>query len=274
METKYKFIINDKKQNLPPGAKISFLPEKLISLSLPEFCPPFEIICPIESRATLYIHSPNNSMAQIHLSLEANCHLELATTSLSTQITATLTKNATLNIVIINDKTTNAKNNIEVNLNGQNASASINGLYSLKNEEQADNNITIRHNSPHTESNLYFKGILDDHAYANYVGNIIIEKGSSKSISQQSNKNLLLSSTAHINARPVLEILNDDVKCSHGATVGDINQDELFYLQSRGINKENAKKELTKSINEILNVNEPEKVEIVYTVVFGKWFYQ
>ncbi len=251
--------------------------------------PNIVINCESETSATIHYHSENinpiasNTNTLINSSLvieqKENSHIELVNTSKNLlnsfqlyHLHANLAGDASLKEVVINDNEHYVRNDIVIDLSNKNASITLNGLYSLKNDQHCDNHITINHGSPNTDSTLYFKGILDDESNAIYNGNIIISKNSFKSTSQQTNKNLLLSKKAHVNSRPVLEILNDDVKCSHGATVGDINKEELFYLQSRGISEENAKKiiyhafareiitkiyshELRKEINDTLALN-------------------
>ena len=123
--------------------------------------------------------------------------------------------------------------------------ATLNGLYIVSGTEHVDNHTVIDHAQPHAASHELYKGILDGNANAVFNGRIIVRKDAQKTDSKQTNKNLVLSDNAVINTKPELQILADDVKCTHGATIGQIDADALFYLQSRGINKEDARGVLT-----------------------------
>jgi Fe-S cluster assembly protein SufD len=99
----------------------------------------------------------------------------------------------------------------------------------------------VRHNAANCYSNELFKGILDDDASAAFNGHILVQPGAQKTNAFQNNKNILLTDTAQVATKPFLEIYADDVKCSHGATVGQLDEDALFYLKQRGICDLNAK---------------------------------
>ena len=111
--------------------------------------------------------------------------------------------------------------------------------------QHVDNHTTIDHAKPHATSHELYKGILDDRSYAVFNGKIIVRPDAQKTDSKQTNKNLLLSEGALVNTNPQLEIYADDVKCTHGATIGQLSADVLFYLRSRGINLETARNLLT-----------------------------
>lgn len=132
------------------------------------------------------------------------------------------------------------RNEVEVNLLDHGAHGEVHGLYALKEEQHHDNFTTIHHLKSHTSSHQLFKGILDDQAHGIFTGKIHIHRDAQQVNSTQLNKNLLLSKKAHVHTRPQLEVYADDVKCSHGATIGQLNDDEIFYLESRGIKKERA----------------------------------
>ncbi len=132
------------------------------------------------------------------------------------------------------------RNNIFIDLNDQNAECSFSSLALSKQGQHIDNNITINHNHPNTHSAQYVKTILFDNSSGVFNGKTIVQKDAQKITAHQSNKNLLLSKDAKMNANPQLEIYADDVKCSHGSSTGEINEDALFYIQSRGIGKEDA----------------------------------
>ena len=107
-----------------------------------------------------------------------------------------------------------------------------------------DNHTTIHHAKPHCESHELYKGILDDQAHAVFNGKIVVEIDAQKTDAKQTNKALLLSEDAQINTKPELEIFADDVKCTHGATVGQLDADAMFYLRARGLGLEQARRVL------------------------------
>lgn len=133
------------------------------------------------------------------------------------------------------------RNNLYVALNEEGAESHLYGLYILDKNQIVDNYSYIDHAAPHCSSNEHFKGVLDDSSLANFCGCIRVRPDAQKTEAYQSNNNLLLSDTARINAKPQLVIDADDVKCSHGATVGQIDEEALFYLRSRGISFAEAK---------------------------------
>lgn len=137
-----------------------------------------------------------------------------------------------------------ARHNIDVKIVGTGGEAHVNGLYALAKTEHADIFSSIRHEAAHTNSDQLFKGILAGESHGAFTGKIIIAKDAQLVNSNQLNKNLMLSKKAHIDTRPQLLVAADDVKCAHGATVGQLSQDEEFYLESRGIKKDKAKRML------------------------------
>ena len=120
-------------------------------------------------------------------------------------------------------------------LNGEGAEALLHGLYVIGGHQHVDNHTLIDHAKPHCASREVYKGVLDGHAGGVFNGKIAVRKDAQKTDSKQSNKNLLLSENATINTKPQLEIYADDVKCTHGATIGQIDPEAVFYLRSRGI---------------------------------------
>ena len=137
------------------------------------------------------------------------------------------------------------RNDINVKLLSSNAHCQLNGLYIAKNKQHIDNHTLIEHQSPHSMSDENFKGIIDNKARAVFNGSVIVHEGAVKTDAKQSNANLLLSDDAEIDTKPQLEIYNDDVKCAHGATIGQLDDDALFYLRSRGVSEQDAKALLT-----------------------------
>jgi Fe-S cluster assembly protein SufD len=123
--------------------------------------------------------------------------------------------------------------------------ATLNGLYIVNGTQHIDNHTVIDHAKPHGASHELYKGILADQAHAVFNGRIIVRKDAQKTDSKQTNKNLVLSDDAVIDTKPELQILADDVRCTHGATIGQLDAESLFYMQSRGIGKSDARNLLT-----------------------------
>jgi len=132
-------------------------------------------------------------------------------------------------------------------LDGEGAENTLNGLYVISNRQHVDNHTTIDHAKPHCGSRELYKGVLEGQATGVFNGKIIVRQDAQKTDSKQSNKNLLLSENAVINTKPQLEIFADDVKCTHGATIGQIDQEAVFYLRSRGIGVDEARAMLTQA---------------------------
>ncbi len=133
------------------------------------------------------------------------------------------------------------RNDIHVKLNGEGSHADVMGLYLMDKDQHVDNQVFVEHAVPNCTSNELFKGILDDHATAVFNGHILVQKDAQKTNAFQTNRNILLNDKATVNSKPFLEIYADDVRCSHGATVGQLDDDALFYIKSRGISEYNAR---------------------------------
>ena len=134
------------------------------------------------------------------------------------------------------------------------SSCSIKGLYISTDTQHIDNHIDIDHASPNSSSTQYFKGILDGRSRAVFSGRVLVRKDAQKTYARQGDKNLLLSEGARINTKPSLEIYADDVECYHGATAGTLASEALFYMQSRGIDEDTARRLLiTGFADEILD---------------------
>lgn len=140
-----------------------------------------------------------------------------------------------------------ARNEIRVELAGEGAGCRLNGGYLGKGKQHVDNTTVIDHRSPGTSSRETYKGVLDGAARAVFQGRIVVWPGAQKSDGQQLNNTLLLSTGAEIDTKPALDIRADDVKCSHGATVGELDDEQLFYLRSRGIPEERARRILVEA---------------------------
>lgn len=133
------------------------------------------------------------------------------------------------------------RNETSVRLNGRGSHADVLGVYLMDRNQHIDNQVFIDHAEPDCTSNEMFKGILDDHASGVFNGHILVRQDAQRTNAYQNNKNILISDKAVIDTKPFLEIYADDVKCSHGATVGQLDQEAMFYLRSRGIGMENAR---------------------------------
>lgn len=133
------------------------------------------------------------------------------------------------------------RNNIRITLDGEGEETNLYGIYLMDRKQHIDNNTSISHNKPNCTSNQLYKGILDEQAKGVFRGRIFVDRDAQQTNSYQKNNNLLLTDDATADTMPQLEIYADDVKCSHGATVGYLGADELFYLRSRGICEKEAR---------------------------------
>ena len=137
------------------------------------------------------------------------------------------------------------RNNLNFEQNGTNAESNMNGISVLSKNQLADNHTFVDHKSPNCSSNEMYKGIYLEQSKGVFNGKIMVREDSQKIDAFQSNNTLLLSEDATINSKPQLEIYADDVKCSHGCTIGQLDKEALFYMRSRGIGKEEAQAILT-----------------------------
>jgi len=152
---------------------------------------------------------------------------------------------STLNLHFVAFGSALARHDIDAVLAGPGGTLILNGLYLLAGAQHADHHTTIDHAADHCDSHEYFNGVLDGHARGVFTGRIIVRPGAQKTDSKQTNNNLLLSADAHADSQPQLEIYADDVKCTHGSTVGPLDPRALFYLRSRGVGEDEARRLLT-----------------------------
>ncbi len=151
-----------------------------------------------------------------------------------------------------------SRHDVLLKFNAEGGEAFVDGLYFLGEDQHHDTHSIISHDVPNCTSHQTYKGILNDKSRGVFNGKVFVAVGASGTDGYQSNKNLLLSNDARVDTKPQLEIFNDDVKCSHGATVGQLEEEELFYLLSRGLNETLARNLLTYGFaEEIVN-----KIEI------------
>jgi Fe-S cluster assembly protein SufD len=137
-----------------------------------------------------------------------------------------------------------SRNNIRTKLAGEGLECILNGLYLTRDEQLADHHMVVEHAQPHCASHEYFNGILDDKSKGVFHGRIYVHPVAQKTDAKQTNKNLLLSDDASADTKPQLEIYADDVKCTHGATIGQLNNESIFYLRTRGIDTDKARRML------------------------------
>ncbi len=138
-----------------------------------------------------------------------------------------------------------SRHDVNLSFNEEGGEAWIDGLYLVEDGQHTDTHSRIDHKVKNCNSHQNYKGILDGKSRAVFNGKVFVHKDASGTDAQQSNKNLLLSNNARVDTKPQLEIFNDDVKCAHGATVGQLEEEELFYLLSRGLNEDLARNLLT-----------------------------
>tara|TARA_B100000427_G_scaffold95369_2_gene78562 strand:- start:483 stop:1625 length:1143 start_codon:yes stop_codon:yes gene_type:complete len=221
-----------------------------------------------KSRSTIFLNeknikkAKNNSVFELYLdndsSVDFIVHSNQPNATKILNLSANINKNATLNFYTINISGELIKNNYYFSLNNKNSACNFNGIGLLNKKNHIDNYIEINHNEKHTSSNLNFNNILNDYSKGIFYAKTVINKQCSQSEASQSNKNMLLSKSSSMQSNPQLIINNDDVQCSHGSTTGEIDSDALFYMQSRGIKIDQAKKMLINSflsnlISEIKN---------------------
>ncbi len=132
------------------------------------------------------------------------------------------------------------RNDLHVLLDGEGAACTLNGLYMTANRQHLDNHISTTHAKPHGTSNQFYKGILAGRSRAVFSGKVVVQRDAQKSYAQQKDLNLVLSKGAEIDTMPSLEIYADDVQCFHGATAGHVDESALFYMESRGIDRDTA----------------------------------
>ncbi|MEJ7848447.1 MAG: Fe-S cluster assembly protein SufD [Pyrinomonadaceae bacterium] len=147
-----------------------------------------------------------------------------------------------------------SRHDIDVKFTAEGGEAFVDGLYMLNESQHSDTHSIIDHTVPNCVSHQNYKGVLNDRSRGVFNGKVFVRENASGTDAKQSNKNLLLSNDARVDTKPQLEIFNDDVKCAHGATVGQLEEEEVFYLLSRGLNPELSRNLLTYGFaEEIIN---------------------
>lgn len=146
----------------------------------------------------------------------------------------------TINTITLNGGM--VRNGLNISVDGNNCDTNLNGLYYLQADQHVDNHTKVDHKKPHCTSSELYKGILDGAATGVFNGKVFVREDAQKIEAFQQNNNVILSESASMNAKPELEIYADDVKCSHGSTTGQFDEEAIFYLRTRGIGEDNAKK--------------------------------
>lgn len=179
---------------------------------------------------------------------EENAHIEFyeleENSNQVTRLASTYIHQDKSSTVLVNNITLNCgftRNNYHVKLNGENAEATIAGVIIADKAQHVDNFAFLDHAKPHCQSTQLFKYVLQEQAVGSFCGRILVEQDAQKTMAYQTNNNLCASPDARMYSKPQLEIYADDVKCSHGLTTGQLDEDALFYLRARGIAKEDAK---------------------------------
>lgn len=155
------------------------------------------------------------------------------------QVAQAADSNFTINTITLNGGL--VRNNLNIAVNGGNCETHLNGAYILKGNQHVDNHTVVDHKVAHCVSNELYKGVIDEKATAVFNGKVFVRKDAQKINAFQSNGNVLLSDDATVNSKPELEIYADDVKCSHGSTTGQLDEEAVFYLRARGIGEKAAR---------------------------------
>lgn len=250
------FVVIPKDVQLDAPLQITFLsdPQKVNSASFPRAL----VVAEENSSATIvesYIGTKEdryftNAVVELvlkdgarldhyRLQRESNSAFHLATTA------AELGRGSSYNTTSITLGGELSRHDISVSMDHEGAECWVDGLYVVGSGQHADTHSVIDHTQPHCTSRQLYKGILDGNSRAVFNGKVFVRPGAQKTDAMQTNKNLLLSNEARVDTKPQLEIYADDVKCAHGAAVGQIDEDERFYLETRGLNPELARNLLT-----------------------------
>jgi Fe-S cluster assembly protein SufD len=187
-----------------------------------------------------------NAVTEVYVAEEANVHYYKVQneTDQSYNIGTTAVYQEGRSVFTANTVTANGgfvRNNLNIKIDGEYAEANMFGLYIPNGKQHVDNHTGVDHAKPNSNSNELYKGILKDKSTGVFNGKIYVRQDAQKTNAFQSCKNVLISNDATMNTKPQLEIWADDVKCSHGTTTGQLNDDALFYMQARGISKDSAR---------------------------------
>ncbi len=212
------------------------------------------IYCHADSQITVierYIgetaaESLTNSVTEVQLDTNARLdHIKIQTEATLTdhigQLFVDLSKNSTLNSYMLSYGANLARNEVHTRLLQEHATSNLYGLFMPQKNQHMDQYTVMDHVSSHANSHEFYRGILSDNARGVFNGKVMVRPDAQKTVTRQINNNLLLSSNAEIDTKPELQIYADDVQCSHGATVGHLDEQALFYMQARGVPLAEAK---------------------------------
>ncbi len=197
-----------------------------------------------------YHHGAGNTLINYgeDIIVEANAHLDFLKIQDQTEELFSVDntrvlqeKDSRFTIFTLSSHGSMIRNNLHIGLNDSGIESNMYGLYLLDGQAHVDHHTIVDHRMPHSVSNELYKGVIDDAAHGVFNGKIFVRKDAQKTNAFQSNKNILLSDDAVINTKPQLEIWADDVKCSHGCTTGQLDEEAQFYLQTRGLSKKSAR---------------------------------
>jgi Fe-S cluster assembly protein SufD len=220
----------------------------------------------------------NNGITEIHVGTNANLSIDkiqneaASNYTISTEI-VNQAKDSTFTINTITLDGALVRNNLTIAVNGQNCETNLSGAYILKGKQHVDNHTVVDHKVAHCQSNELYKGVIDEQATAVFNGKVFVRKDAQKINAFQSNGNVLLSDNATINSKPELEIYADDVKCSHGSTTGQLDEEAVFYLRARGLSEKSARALMVSAfIGDVIEKIENEAVkEYVFTKIEEKF---
>lgn len=187
-----------------------------------------------------------NQVVDLSIEENARVHLTQASKGVSSQgwhlnaLRATLKRNSSFKSVLVSEGSLTSRYDYRINLAGENSEAFLNGIAHLKDKREAHTHILVDHQAPQCRSNQLFKTVLNDSSLSSFEGKILVQKLAQKTEAFQLNSNLVLSEGAQANSKPNLEIFADDVKASHGATVGQLDPDQIFYMKARGLTEKQA----------------------------------
>lgn len=207
-----------------------------------------------------------NVVTQIHCGAGSRLDLlriqDLPADGLLTEMThIELSENATIYVTSLDFGGQLVRQDLSVALNGSGAAANIHGAFVVDGQRHIDNHTTIEHRVPDTTSREIFHGLATGHGRGVFNGRIVVQPGAVRTVSALNSRNLLLTSTAEIDTKPELEIFTDDVRCSHGATTGQLDANALFYLRTRGLSTDEARQALiTAFLHATLALITPEEV--------------
>lgn len=224
-----------------------------------------KIILERGERHHILIEDPTPGELIINLAEGAALSLEIiedsGSKSIELEINAIIAADASLNLMFANLKCLDNKTKVNIDLNGTGASAQVNGLVLANDNQRVSYTTNIAHHAEHTLSDQLFKYVADGQSRCTFNGRIIVEQQARFTKAYQTNRNLLASSGAQMHAEPTLEIYCDEVKCSHGAATGQLDENALFYMRQRGISIETARRMLMQAfVVEVANHISDEKV--------------